>query len=183
MLCTSFEANITSTSLIYADGKNRRVFSSDLFLVLTDATPSSHIKVPFLNLMSNIVERAGEVHIRCGGNTQEAAVMVEGNPNGAMIAKYYGESTGTACLTMSSLEQCINIHTDQNTANRLHYRAHTHARRDIFFGPRSEMVFRWVSEHHKIPVAMVAHSLARHSLHKRRLQHGYCPGWSRHSGG
>ncbi|TFK99939.1 hypothetical protein BDV98DRAFT_623195 [Pterulicium gracile] len=94
-------SNITSTSLIYADGKNRRVFSSDLFLVLTDATPSSHIKVPFLNLMSNIVERAGEVHIRCGGNTQEAAVMVEGNPNGAMIAKYYGESTGTACLTIT----------------------------------------------------------------------------------
>ena len=56
---------------------------------------SSYIKVPFLNLMSNIVERAGEVHIRCGGNTQEAAVMVESNPDGAMISKHYEQGSGT----------------------------------------------------------------------------------------
>ena len=56
---------------------------------------STQINVPFLNLMSNIAERAGEVHIRCGGNTQESAVMVESNPNGLMIDKDYSSVSGT----------------------------------------------------------------------------------------
>lgn len=34
---------------------------------------STHIFVPFLNLMSNLVERAGSLMIRMGGNTQEYA--------------------------------------------------------------------------------------------------------------
>ncbi|KAF9051565.1 glycoside hydrolase family 79 protein [Panaeolus papilionaceus] len=38
---------------------------------------SSHIGVPFLNLIANLQERAGGVYIRIGGNTQEFAVMVE----------------------------------------------------------------------------------------------------------
>lgn len=32
---------------------------------------SSFVQVPFLNLMSSLAERAGEVHIRIGGNTQD----------------------------------------------------------------------------------------------------------------
>lgn len=56
---------------------------------------SSFINVPFLNLMANVVERAGEVHIRCGGNTQESAAMVDSNPNGGMISKDYSSVTGT----------------------------------------------------------------------------------------
>lgn len=47
----------------------------------------SLIQVPFLNLMSNIVERAGGVLIRLGGNTQEYAVMVDELEDGRSIAK------------------------------------------------------------------------------------------------
>ncbi|KAF9458514.1 glycoside hydrolase family 79 protein [Collybia nuda] len=38
---------------------------------------SSHLQVPFLNLLGNIQQRAGGVHIRLGGNTQDFAVYVE----------------------------------------------------------------------------------------------------------
>lgn len=53
--------------------------------------------------MSNIAERAGEVHVRCGGNTQESAVMVESNPNGLMIDKDYSSVSGTV------RHSCIHI--------------------------------------------------------------------------
>ncbi|KAG6848315.1 hypothetical protein H0H93_001260 [Arthromyces matolae] len=45
------------------------------------------IQVPFLNLMANIQQRAGEVRIRVGGNTQETAVLVESTPDGRIIEK------------------------------------------------------------------------------------------------
>lgn len=48
---------------------------------------ASHIQVPFLNLMSNIVQRAGSVHIRVGGNTQERAVLVDTIPGGKILEK------------------------------------------------------------------------------------------------
>ncbi|KAJ7593397.1 glycoside hydrolase family 79 protein [Mycena floridula] len=48
---------------------------------------SSLIEVPFLNLISNLVQRSGHVRIRVGGNTQETAVLVDSLPNGRMIAK------------------------------------------------------------------------------------------------
>ncbi|KIJ62902.1 glycoside hydrolase family 79 protein [Hydnomerulius pinastri MD-312] len=47
----------------------------------------SFLQVPFLNLMSNIRERAGEVRIRVGGNTQETATLVDSLPGGVMMAK------------------------------------------------------------------------------------------------
>jgi hypothetical protein len=43
--------------------------------------------VPFLNLMANIKERAGAIHIRVGGNTQETASMVDSLPNGEILSK------------------------------------------------------------------------------------------------
>jgi hypothetical protein len=43
--------------------------------------------VPFLNLMANIKDRAGAIHIRVGGNTQETASMVDSLPNGQIISK------------------------------------------------------------------------------------------------
>ena len=46
------------------------------------------LQVPFLNLVSNIVQRAGQVDIRVGGNTQEDAVFVDSLPGGKMIMKY-----------------------------------------------------------------------------------------------
>ena len=48
---------------------------------------SSFIQVPFLNLMGQLQHRAGAVHIRCGGNTQEFATYVEHLDHDAAIAK------------------------------------------------------------------------------------------------
>ncbi|KIK25599.1 hypothetical protein PISMIDRAFT_69949, partial [Pisolithus microcarpus 441] len=45
------------------------------------------VQVPFLNLMSNIRQRAGEVRIRVGGNTQETASFVDSLPDGDMALK------------------------------------------------------------------------------------------------
>ena len=48
---------------------------------------SSYIQPPFLNLMSLVAERAGRIHIRVGGNTQETARMVMSLPDGKAIEK------------------------------------------------------------------------------------------------
>ena len=48
---------------------------------------SSFLAVPFLNLMSNLEERAGGVVIRLGGNTQEYAAMVDSLPKGLTFSK------------------------------------------------------------------------------------------------
>ncbi|KAH9886696.1 glycoside hydrolase family 79 protein [Cubamyces lactineus] len=50
-------------------------------------TNASDLHVPFLNLMSIVAERAGAVHIRVGGNTQETAFMVDSLPDGKILAK------------------------------------------------------------------------------------------------
>jgi hypothetical protein len=52
---------------------------------------SSFLQVPFLNLMSSLVQRGGRVNIRVGGNTQDYATLVSSLPNGEMIQK---EQTG-----------------------------------------------------------------------------------------
>ncbi|KAF8073315.1 glycoside hydrolase family 79 protein [Lyophyllum atratum] len=48
---------------------------------------ASHIQVPFLNLMAQIQQRAGGVHIRMGGNTQDFAYWVDSIPNGHATTK------------------------------------------------------------------------------------------------
>ncbi|CAL1698442.1 unnamed protein product [Somion occarium] len=48
---------------------------------------SSFLNPPFLNLMSLIVERAGHVNIRVGGNTQETAVLVDSLSSGKIMEK------------------------------------------------------------------------------------------------
>ncbi|KAF9233183.1 glycoside hydrolase family 79 protein [Melanogaster broomeanus] len=55
--------------------------------VVTQTPSSSFLQVPFLNLMSNIRERAGEVRIRIGGNTQETATLVDSLPGGVIMMK------------------------------------------------------------------------------------------------
>ena len=55
---------------------------------------SSYIQVPFLNLMSNLVERAGWVQVRVGGNTQESAELVANLPNGTILAKDKDNTSG-----------------------------------------------------------------------------------------
>lgn len=48
---------------------------------------STHISVPFLNLMSALATRSGSVQIRVGGNTQDYATYVDSLPNGVIIGK------------------------------------------------------------------------------------------------
>lgn len=48
---------------------------------------STHLNVPFLNLLSNIKDRGGRVHVRVGGNSQESAVMVDSLPDGKPLEK------------------------------------------------------------------------------------------------
>lgn len=43
--------------------------------------------MPFLNLVSNVIARAGRFHIRVGGNTQETARLVDQTKDGRMIEK------------------------------------------------------------------------------------------------
>lgn len=54
---------------------------------------SSLIQVPFLNLMANLQERAGTVHIRVGGNTQETASLVDEIADYRDIQKDYSQTT------------------------------------------------------------------------------------------
>lgn len=63
---------------------------------------ATYLQVPFLNLMALLRERAGEVRIRVGGNTQETAVLVDSLPGGVMIAKEHG-STGDVTDTPTLL--------------------------------------------------------------------------------
>ncbi|KAI8977819.1 glycoside hydrolase family 79 protein [Trametes punicea] len=50
-------------------------------------TNSSQLQVPFLNLMALMVEKAGAVHVRVGGNTQDTAFMVDSFPDGKIMEK------------------------------------------------------------------------------------------------
>ena len=43
--------------------------------------------MPFLNLVSNVIARAGRFHIRVGGNTQETARLVDQTKDGRKIEK------------------------------------------------------------------------------------------------
>ncbi|KAF7370061.1 Glyco-hydro-79C domain-containing protein [Mycena sanguinolenta] len=58
---------------------------------------STLLQVPFLNLMSNIVQRAGSVMIRVGGNSQESAELAPAGslPDGRVIIKNLTGVTGT----------------------------------------------------------------------------------------
>ena len=48
---------------------------------------SAFINVPFLNFMSLLAERSGEVIIRVGGNTQDYATLVANTSDGRVIEK------------------------------------------------------------------------------------------------
>lgn len=43
--------------------------------------------------MENIVQRAGSVHVRCGGNTQDYAYYVDTLPEGKSISKESASTT------------------------------------------------------------------------------------------
>ena len=48
---------------------------------------SAHIQVPFLNLMSLLADRAGQVIVRVGGNTQDYATLVSNTSDGKILEK------------------------------------------------------------------------------------------------
>ncbi|KAL0954378.1 hypothetical protein HGRIS_003363 [Hohenbuehelia grisea] len=48
---------------------------------------ATFIQVPFLNLMSNLAERAGYVRVRVGGNTQDFATLSDDLPDGKLLQK------------------------------------------------------------------------------------------------
>ncbi|KAJ7572751.1 glycoside hydrolase family 79 protein, partial [Mycena floridula] len=55
--------------------------------ILGKNSRSTLIQVPFLNLMSALIERSGRVNVRVGGNTQEQAALVDSLPDGRMLSK------------------------------------------------------------------------------------------------
>lgn len=48
---------------------------------------STTLHPQFLNLMNIVAQKAGAVHIRVGGNTQETAFLVDTLPGGKMMEK------------------------------------------------------------------------------------------------
>ncbi|KAF8217332.1 glycoside hydrolase family 79 protein [Mycena galopus ATCC 62051] len=84
---------------------------------------STHLQVPFLNLMGNIAARAGSVMIRVGGNTQESAQLAADGtiPDGRVIVKNLTGVTGTTqtpplefssdlLYMMRNISSLVNIH-------------------------------------------------------------------------
>ena len=70
---------------------------------------SSIFAVPFLNLMSNLEERAGGVAIRLGGNTQEYSSMVDSLLKGATFSKFAFTSNRIVSWLAISLESLFTI--------------------------------------------------------------------------
>ncbi|KAJ7117214.1 glycoside hydrolase family 79 protein [Mycena crocata] len=82
---------------------------------------SSFIQIPFLNLMANIQQRAGSVMVRVGGNTQEAATLVDTLDNGRILEKNLTGVTGTTqtppldftvdlIYLMRNISSFVNVH-------------------------------------------------------------------------
>ena len=65
--------------------------NQDIYIKLL---PSTHLQVPFLNLMALLLQRGGNVHVRVGGNTQETATIVDSIPGGKVLTKLNGNSSG-----------------------------------------------------------------------------------------
>ncbi|KAK7024767.1 hypothetical protein R3P38DRAFT_2530271 [Favolaschia claudopus] len=80
-------------------------------------------QVPFLNLMANIVSRAGSVMVRVGGNSQESAELVDDSviPDGRIITKNLTGVTGRTqtppleyrrdlLVMMAKISSLVNVH-------------------------------------------------------------------------
>lgn len=82
---------------------------------------STLLQVTFLNLMANLIERAGWVQVRVGGNSQESAELVSSLPNGTMLAKDTNNTSGPTSTppleytldllyTMGNISKLTNTH-------------------------------------------------------------------------
>jgi hypothetical protein len=65
--------------------------------------------VPFLNLMANIKDRAGALHIRVGGNTQETATMVDSLPNGEILSKDNDDTNNPVSCDVNQHARCHQL--------------------------------------------------------------------------
>ncbi|KAI0774365.1 glycoside hydrolase family 79 protein [Fomes fomentarius] len=68
-------------------------------------TSGSALHVPFLNFMSILAEKAGEVHVRVGGNTQDYAYVVDSLPSGKFLEKNKEDTqnpTGTPVIAITA---------------------------------------------------------------------------------
>ena len=79
--------------------------------------------MPFLNYMSILAEKAGGVHIRVGGNTQEFAYVVDELEDGKMLEKDKGYlknpvRLGTRFWEYSFTDICL--HVERPVPRRLH---------------------------------------------------------------
>lgn len=59
--------------------------------------------------MANIRERAGSVHVRVGGNTQDYATLVDSTSHCSALEKYYNISSNPVILypSLKSLVRCL----------------------------------------------------------------------------
>ncbi len=71
--------------------------------------------------MANLIERAGWVQVRVGGNSQESAKLVSSLPNGTMLAKDTNNTSGPTSTppldytldllyTMGNISKLTNTH-------------------------------------------------------------------------
>lgn len=95
MKCHFFLFFFFLTSFLVGKNSYANFYSSSTIFIQSFFFSSSLLAVPFLNLMSNLEERAGAVVIRLGGNTQEFAAMVPSLPNGSTFSKGASNSTQT----------------------------------------------------------------------------------------
>ncbi|KAF8991302.1 glycoside hydrolase family 79 protein [Cyathus striatus] len=77
-------ANVNGLSIPH---RGAAFFGFSIEMSVVNQVRDSLIQVPFLNLMANLVERAGEVLIRMGGNTQEQAGLVDSIDGYRVISK------------------------------------------------------------------------------------------------
>ncbi|KJA16300.1 glycoside hydrolase family 79 protein [Hypholoma sublateritium FD-334 SS-4] len=82
---------------------------------------SSLLQVPFLNLMANLQQRTGRIHVRVGGNTQETATLVESTSDGKILEKDLTAVSGTTdtppliftadlIQMMRNISDLVNVH-------------------------------------------------------------------------
>ncbi|KAJ7037927.1 glycoside hydrolase family 79 protein [Mycena alexandri] len=118
---TAFTLSLQSTSASVSSGLSIPIkgtffgFSVEMSVITQlFGTNSSFLQVPLLNLLANIQERAGAVHIRVGGNTQEFAFYVDSLPEERAISKQKADTnnptqTPAVIYTMDLFYMLSNI--------------------------------------------------------------------------
>ncbi|KAH9914072.1 glycoside hydrolase family 79 protein [Epithele typhae] len=89
-------------------------FGFSIEMSVANQLSDSHINPPFLNFMSIIAQKAGKVHVRVGGNTQDFAYVVDSLADGKVIEKDKEDasnptSTPVLALTPDLLYMLANV--------------------------------------------------------------------------